>query len=361
MIAITGGGTGGHLAIAKALAQEWQKMGHKAIYVGSTLGQDKTWFAQSPLFMQCYFLDSVGVVNKSGLNRLKALYKQFQCLLQARKILKAHRVKCVISVGGFSAGGASLAAITLRIPLFIHEQNAIKGTLNKILSPFAKAIFGSFPSLSKHFIHTSYPVRDIFFETARIREHVKNLLFLGGSQGAKGINDFAIQIAPELLKRGINIAHQCGERDFERVISSYKQLRILEQIDVFAFDDNLAKRLQTADLCIARAGASSLWEMSANGLIGVLVPYPYAAKDHQYYNALSFTQDGLGLLCRENDLKCEDVLAFIDSLQDGILSEKSRQVMAKITPNGTKDILNHIQTFLDNTSRAASHAQSSAT
>ncbi len=198
MFAITGGGTGGHLAIAKALGEALQDEGKEAIYIGSTLGQDKAWFEHSSLFKQCYFLPSVGVVNKSGLAKLKALFIQSQCVLQAHKILKIHQVQCVISVGGFSAGGASIASVLCRIPLFIHEQNAIKGKLNAILTPFAKAIFGSFKADSKHFIRTSYPVRDEFFTSARVRTHIENLLFLGGSQGAKGINDFALQIASKL-------------------------------------------------------------------------------------------------------------------------------------------------------------------
>lgn len=345
MFAITGGGTGGHLAIAKALAQELQSQNLKAIYIGSTLGQDKAWFEHSELFTQCYFLESSGVVNKSGLHKLKAIFKQLQAALRARKILKAHKVTHVISVGGFSAGGASMGAIMARIPLFIHEQNAIKGKLNEILTPFAKAVFGSFSSSSKNFISTSYPVRDEFFTTSRIRQECKNILFLGGSQGAKGINDFALKLTPLLLQRDINVAHQCGERDFERIRQEYENLGILNKVDLFAFDKNLVMRLQKADLCIARSGASSLWEMAANGLIGIFVPYPYAAKDHQYFNAKSFTDEGLGLVIRENELEVQGVLDFIESLQGESLEQKSSQVMAKIKPNGAREILTHINSL----------------
>ena len=346
MFAITGGGTGGHLAIAKSLAEAIQNNNQEAIYIGSTLGQDRAWFADSALFKQCYFLDSVGVVNKRGLGKLKALLKQAQCVKEAYKILKNHQVCCVISVGGFSAGGASIASLFCRIPLFIHEQNAVKGKLNEILTPFAQAIFGSFESDSKHFIHTSYPVRDEFFSTARVREKVENLLFLGGSQGAKGINDFALNLVPQILQRGIKVAHQCGERDFERVKEAYQNLGILDKVDVFAFDKDIVKYVQKADLCIARSGATSLWEMSANGLIGIFVPYPYAAKDHQYYNALYFTNESLGLLMRESALCIDEVLAFIDTMQSGKLREKSQQVMNKIKPYGAQEILGHINNLL---------------
>ncbi|CUU39130.1 MULTISPECIES: undecaprenyldiphospho-muramoylpentapeptide beta-N-acetylglucosaminyltransferase [Helicobacter] len=341
--AITGGGTGGHLAIAKALAEAIQKSGEEAIYIGSTLGQDRAWFESSSLFTQCYFLDSVGVVNKRGLGKLKALFKQAQCVARSRKILKSHKIECVISVGGFSAGGASIASLLCAIPLFIHEQNAIKGKLNEILTPFAKAVFGSFESDSKNFIRTSYPVRDEFFTKARVRESVREILFLGGSQGAKGINDFALTLVPELLQRGIKVAHQCGERDFERMKEAYEKLGIVNDIDVFAFDTKLVERLWAADLCIGRSGASSLWEMSANGLIGIFVPYPYAAKDHQYFNALYFAKEDLGEVIRESELSAQAVLKFIESLQGEKLTQKSQQVMSKIKPYGAQEILKHIQ------------------
>ncbi len=106
------------------------------------------------------------------------------------------------------------------------------------------------------------------------------------------------------------------------------------------------KYVQKADLCIARSGASSLWEMSANGLIGIFVPYPYAAKDHQYYNALYFTNESLGLLMRESALCIDEVLAFIDTMQSGKLREKSQQVMNKIKPYGAQEILGHINNLL---------------
>lgn len=360
-ILITGGGTGGHLAIAKTLAQELLSRGSKSFYVGSISGQDKEWFEDSNLFEKTYFLDTSGVVNKKGLSKLNSLYKQYLALKQAKKILKKHSIDAVFSVGGFSAGPASLACIFSRIPLFIHEQNAIKGTLNKLLSPFAKNIFGSFKHKGKNYIQTSYPIREEFFSKARIRSEIKTIIFMGGSQGAKAINDFALKTCLELLDRNIKIIHQCGKTDLCRVEEEYKKLGVLDKVELFDFSKTLVDKVSQADLAICRSGASSVWELASNGLCALFIPYPYAAKNHQYYNALEFTKDGLGMIVEqnklnynahfngcsvnteENSLDYNILLDFIDKLnKSASLETISKKLQSKITPNGAKEIADKI-------------------
>ncbi|WP_457562259.1 glycosyltransferase, partial [Caminibacter pacificus] len=129
---ITGGGTGGHLKIAKVIKEELNKKGIKPVYVGSTKGADKEWFAQDEGFSEKYFLDSSGVVNKKGLGKINSLSNIIKLSFEAKKIIKKHNVKAVFSVGGYSAAPASFGAIFSNTPLFIHEQNAHIGSLNKI-------------------------------------------------------------------------------------------------------------------------------------------------------------------------------------------------------------------------------------
>lgn len=340
VIAISGGGTGGHLAIAKALMLECQKQDVPCIYIGSTSGQDKLWFEKEQGFEKVYFLPTNGVVNKRGLKVFKALYLQFNAFLKARKILKTHQVSCVFSVGGYSSAPASFASIWLKIPLFIHEQNAIKGTLNKILSSFAKHIYGSFKSGEKNFIQTSYPVREEFFEHSRIRKEIKTVLFLGGSQGAVAINNFALKIAPHLHKKNIKIIHQSGERDYERVKKEYQHLQI--PVELFAFSSNLVTHIAQADLCFTRSGASSVWEMCANGLPCIYIPYPHAARNHQFFNAQFFTQEHLGILCPQEKLDL-GLLNEIESLNLSLISSK---LIQKISKGGANEILKHIQSSI---------------
>ena len=345
-VAITGGGTGGHLSIARALGIECAKRGFKSIYIGSQSGQDREWFETADIFSQKYFLDSTGVVNKRGFGLVKSLFLQLKAMLKSLKILKKHNIDFVISVGGFSAGGASGAAILGRIPLFIHEQNSIIGTLNKVLSPFAKAVFGSFDLGLKNFVRTAYPINDIFAKTARVRTKVGTILFLGGSQGAVAINDFALQLAPKLIERGIKIIHQCGTKDFERVKNAYNDLvgdcvgfDESAKIHLFAFDKNIVRFIESADLCVSRAGASSLWELAANALPCYFVPYPFAAKNHQFSNALFLRKQGLCEVVEQKNLNAEAFLAYLDSANFAEISANLANLKSK---NGAEEILDWI-------------------
>ncbi len=310
-IVITGGGTGGHLAIAKAIKEELNKRDIKPIFIGSTYGQDRSWFEDDEGFNECYFFETSGVVNKRGFAKVKSLYDISKKVLEIREIFKKHEIRSVMSVGGYSAAPASFGAIIFKKDFFIHEQNAVMGRLNSLLKPFAKEIFFNDPNY--------YPVRDEFFEGSRVRDEIKRVIFLGGSQGARAINEFAMKVAPRLSKMGIKIIHQTGKNDEKKLEEFYKKEGI--EADCFAFSSTLAQKISEADFAIARAGASTIWELCANGLPALFIPYPYAAGDHQYHNALFLSQENLALLKREESLS-EDVLDEIFRLDLSKISQK---------------------------------------
>jgi len=328
-IVMTGGGTGGHLAIVRAIKEELVANNIDLVYIGSNRGQDKQWFEDDEDFKARYFLDSQGVVNKKGLGKLTSLWTMAKSVIKARKLLKKHNAKAVLSVGGFSAAPSAFASLSLGIPLIIHEQNASMGSLNRLLKPYAKEFISSYDDNSQQM---PYPIKDIYFQTARAREDIKTIIFLGGSQGAKAINELALNLAPTLKQKGINIIHQAGERNIQDVQNSYKQLGI--EAEVFGFSTKLPEYIAQADFAIARAGASTLWELSANALPALYIPYPYAASDHQYYNAKFLVDQNLAWIMRESDIdiqKIEDIL----SSDISNISEKLQQT---IQQNGAKKI-----------------------
>lgn len=371
---ITGGGTGGHLAIAQALGEELAKRKGQngglveVVYVGSISGQDKQWFEidsplgdsflQSPncaslrcmydtphshseeiaksntanarissknaksdgadtkaldshkksIFSATYFLPTSGVVDKRGIAKILSLLHHLKSIKTIRSIFAKHDVKAVISVGGFSAAPASIGAIVFGKPLFIHEQNAIKGRLNALLSPFAKRVFSSF---GKN--RVPYPIKSQAREKARVRTEIKTIAFIGGSQGARTINHLAISLAPTLLSLGFRIIHQCGQNELESTKAKYAEIGIgtctqkeadnnadNKKLELFGFSTDILSHLESADICIGRAGASSVWENAALGLPMIYVPYPYAASNHQVHNAEFFASKGLGLVLVES-------------------------------------------------------------
>ena len=304
---ITGGGTGGHLSIADALCKAAVERGHEVIFIGSTSGQDRMWFGEHSSFAYSYFLETTGVVNQNLLGKLKALYKIYKAFKTSMSLLKKHQVQAVISVGGFSAAPASFACVFIKLPLFIHEQNAVIGKLNSILRPRAKLFISAY---EKDAPIQGYPVKEEFFKTPRVRDELKTIIFLGGSQGAKAINDLALHVSPILKEKNIHIIHQCGERDYERVKSEYQKLGI--DAELYSFTKEIVNLISRADLAVSRAGASTLWELCASGVPTFFVPYPFAAGDHQFYNAQFIVQEDMGWCQREGASLAKRLLEVID-------------------------------------------------
>ena len=322
MIAITGGGTGGHLVIAKAIKEELNKRGIKPIFIGSTYGQDRKWFENDNGWQEVYFLDTSGVVNKKGLNKIFSLSNIIKHSFKVNKIFQKHNIKKVFSVGGYSAAPASFGAVLFQKELFIHEQNAYMGKLNKLLKPFAKRVFSTF------FYNDPYPIREEFFTKARQRNEIKTIIFLGGSQGAKAINNFAFEVAK--LKK-YKIIHQTGKLDYQRCKEFYTKNNL--DVEYFEFDKNLVDKISQADFAISRAGASTLFELVSNQLPALFIPYPYAAANHQYYNAKWLVDKKLGFLSLEKDLDI-NILNKITNIEE--ISKNLANINSK---NGSKIIV----------------------
>ncbi len=321
-IAMTGGGTGGHLAIIKAVKEELS--GENIIYIGSTKGQDKAWFENDKDFKSSYFLDTQGVVNQGILGRFKSIFMLIRATIKARKILKEHNIKVVFCVGGFSAAPTSFASKLLGIPLVIHEQNAHIGSLNRLLKPYSAHFISSYDKDSPI---KAYPIKKEFFQKARVRDEVKTIIFLGGSQGAVAINELALKLAKRLDDMNIKIIHQAGERNLVEVRQLYRDINV--KATVFGFTDKLSSYMQEADFAVARAGASTLWELSAIGCPTVFIPYPYAASDHQYYNAKFLADKGVAWIMRENEINSSKILKIIEREDIPSISKKLQNMIER--------------------------------
>lgn len=330
----TGGGTGGHLVIALSLAQAAKARGHKVVFIGSMSGQDRQWFENGTVFEETYFLETTGVVNKKGFRKLGALWKIFKAVMESRRIIRTLRADAVVSVGGFSAAPAAIAAITMKRPLYIHEQNAITGKLNTLLRPYARGFFSSYETGEGH---CDYPVNELFFQQARTRTQIKTVIFLGGSQGAKFINDLALECAPWLREKGIAIIHQCGASEEERVRHAYHELGI--DAEVYGFTTQIAQLIQRSDFAVSRSGASTLWELCAARVPAFFIPFPFAAADHQFHNARYIVEHNVGWCERQGE-------GILPKLQEAISSDiepKSEALGRLISGNGAQHIIAMIE------------------
>lgn len=337
-VIITGGGTGGHLSVAKSFIDEFYNRGYKVIFIGSTKGQDKKWFESYPFISQAYFLDTKGVVNQNILGRISSLWMIFKAVLEAISIIRKNNILKVVSVGGFSAAAASFASILTKTDFYIHEQNSIVGKLNKITSKYAKEVFSSYLPSSKV---KDYPINEKFFQNARVRKDIKTIIFLGGSQGAKGINNFALKIAPILNQKGIHIIHQTGKNDFKKIQKKYEELKI--DADVFDFSTELLEKMNKADFAVSRSGASTLWELVALGIPTFFIPFPFAAANHQYHNAKYLVENNLCFLQEEKSLDENYFFKCLEQTTKNDLELKSKKLIDTIHSDAVKNIVDIIE------------------
>ncbi|MEA1915463.1 MAG: UDP-N-acetylglucosamine--N-acetylmuramyl-(pentapeptide) pyrophosphoryl-undecaprenol N-acetylglucosamine transferase [Campylobacterota bacterium] len=335
MIAVTGGGTGGHLKVAKALMDELHNRGQSAVFIGSNNGADRAWFQDDKNIKEKFFLDTAGVVNQGFFGKIKSLWNIVKAVNKCNDIFIDYDVEKVISVGGYSAAPASFATLFSKAKLYIHEQNSVMGRLNSLSAKFAAKVYSSYDENSSV---KDYPVAKEFFEEGRVRTGVKTIIFLGGSQGALAINDYALKMAPKLNAQNIKIIHQAGKNDFKRVKEAYEHLDI--DADVFDFTTNLIGKMKQADFAVSRSGASTLWELCATGLPALFIPYPYAAGDHQFFNAKFLANDGLAYVYRQKDLHDFDLLKVIHN--DENIHSMSKALVDVIMIDGVELLINDI-------------------
>ena len=336
-IVVTGGGTGGHLSVARSFIDELHTRGHTVIYIGSTKGADKKWFENYESIDHSFFLETKGVVNQNFFGKIISLLAIFKYAFFCKKLYKEYGVTSVISVGGFSAASGSFGAIISSIPLFIHEQNSVMGNLNKVTAKYAKIVFSSYNRESPI---KDYPIDRKFFLHQRVRKNIKTIIFLGGSQGATAINTFAMNLAPLLKEKGIHIIHQTGKNDLEKCRTFYLENHI--EATIFDFETDIIRYMKEADFAISRSGASSLWELCALGIPTLFIPYPHASLNHQYFNAKFLYDGGLCLLKNQNEIKESMTHDILKEILSTPIEKISKTLISIIKKDGVKQIVDKI-------------------
>jgi len=345
-VVIAAGGTGGHLFPGIAVAREFQAAAGAAVTFLTTPKPVTTRILESYGF-PWEALESRALKGEGVLSRGRTLLGVPGGVLRARRRLKALAPHLVLGMGGYSSGPVGVAAWTLRIPLALHEQNAIPGTTNAWLARLARRVFVSFPETQSYLPAglarwTGNPIRGEFYQERGPRPPAPfTVLITGGSQGAHHLNMEVLAALPLLtdLKERLHFLHLPGEADRGQVETGYRQNGF--DAEVMGFSPEMPELMARAHLIVCRAGASTLAELTAMGRAALLVPYPYAANNHQEHNARFLAAAGAAQLILNKEFTGElfagKIRQFLAAPEALAAMEEAARRLAR--PQAAKDIV----------------------
>ncbi len=317
-ILIAGGGTGGHVIPALAIAREMRdRYGAEVRLLGTARGVETKLVPEAGFPLE---LMRVGqLANVSLMTRLKTMADLPLGILHCIRLIRSFRPQVVVGVGGYASGPAMLAAILLRVPTLAYEPNAVPGMVNRVLGKYVSDAAVAYEETQHYFRRseiTGVPVRAEIFATGPLQTAPPRLLVTAGSNGAKVFNETLPRIAAKLLTAipGLTIVHQTGERAFQATEAVYREPKIpLEQAVVVPFLKDMPQQLDRASLVLSRSG-STVAELAAAGRPSLLVPFPQAADDHQTKNALAMVRLGAAELLPQAELTPETLRARLSEL-----------------------------------------------
>lgn len=338
---LAGGGTGGHVIPALAIAQELRaRYSAEVKFVGTARGLETKLVPAAGFELA---LIEVGALKNVGFaTRLSTLWQLPGAMLRSRRIIREFRPGVVLGVGGYASGPAVLAAEMAGVPTLLFEPNLVPGFANRVVARWASAAAVQFEETRRLFRNaqvTGTPVREEFFEIAtRPPDAPATLLVFGGSQGARALNRVMMESAAALKQAGVSVIHQTGERDYNQVQAAYQQSGL--SAEVIPFIDRMPEAFGRADLLLCRAGASTVAEVTAAGKPAIFVPFPRAADDHQRRNAEALVKAGAAVLIPEAELTSERLVRTVGELlaDKKRLGEMSAAARKLAHPNAAEDI-----------------------
>jgi len=334
-VILAGGGTGGHVIPAIAIAQQLKKdYAADVLFVGTPRGIENRLVPAAGFALR---LVEVGALKNVSLGtRLKTVFDLPQAMWHSRQILAEFRPDIVVGVGGYASGPAMLAAVLRGIPTMVFEPNFVPGFANRMAAPLVKGAAVHFPETCQYFRHsevTGVPVRTAFFAgAAPATSSAPALLVFGGSQGAHAINQVVMESAAELQLRipGLLLIHQTGERDYNDAQAAYAKLSVA--VEVHRFIDDMPLMFARASLLLCRSGASTVAEVTAAGKPAIFVPFPAAADDHQKRNAEALAKAGAAVMLEQSRLRPQSLVETVSALLgDAARLEKMGEAARKMS------------------------------
>jgi UDP-N-acetylglucosamine--N-acetylmuramyl-(pentapeptide) pyrophosphoryl-undecaprenol N-acetylglucosamine transferase len=322
-VMIMAGGTGGHVFPALAVADILRKSGAQVEWLGTRRGIENSLVPAANITL--HHIRVEGIRGRGVVGLIKAPFLIVFAVLQAISIIRKTKPDVVIGFGGFASGPGGVAAKIIGKPLVIHEQNAVAGTTNRLLSKIANRVLAGFDGA---FIKSNIdakavgnPVREVIanlpnpvqrYDERASKQEVLHLLVLGGSLGAKAINELVPQALAKLpVTERPMVRHQSGKNHIEPTIAHYMQYQVNAKVE--AFVEDMAAAYAWADIVICRAGALTVSELMVAGVAAVLIPLPSAIDNHQAYNAAILTRANAGIAIAQHDLTAEKLASLLQT------------------------------------------------
>jgi UDP-N-acetylglucosamine--N-acetylmuramyl-(pentapeptide) pyrophosphoryl-undecaprenol N-acetylglucosamine transferase len=342
-VIIAGGGTGGHVIPALAIAQELRTHHNADVqFVGTSRGMEKRLVPAAGFKLH---LVQVGQLNRVDLRtRLRTVINLPRAVLDSAKLIQSFRPDVIIGVGGYASGPAMLAGGIMNVPLIAFEPNYLPGFANRMLGPLVREAVVQFEATCRYFGNchvTGVPVRTEFFRVpSRAPDAKPTLLVFGGSQGAHAINVALLGALPELVELvpDIHVIHQTGEKDYVEAQAAY--LKTMISAEVFPFIDDMPGVFARADLLVCRSGASTVAEVAAAGRPAIFIPLPTAADDHQRHNAEALAHANAARLLPQAELTSNRLAHEVSTLLSNrsLLSQMSQAAHSLAHPDAAAEI-----------------------
>ena len=349
-VIIMAGGTGGHVFPALAVADRLKELGCSVSWIGTARGIENRVVPEAGYALR--LIPVAGLRGKGIKSLIFAPFQLVRALIASLKLLSELKPDLVLGFGGFVAGPVGLAARLRRDKLAIHEQNARPGTTNKILARWADAVMTGFPSVFEKASYVGNPVRANIQSIDKSLGDVAtidglNILVLGGSQGARSLNQMVPSSLVELsTKYPLKVRHQCGPRWLEETKEHYHQSSL--KVEVIPFIEDMSEAYAWADLVICRAGAMTVAELALVGRPALFIPFPYAIDDHQTANAMWLCDLGAAELMQESAITQSSLVSRLDHLADtSLLAKMSQAAAASAMPEATETIVRICEELID--------------
>jgi len=336
-ILIMAGGTGGHIFPGLAVADEMRAAGWEVVWMGARGGMEERLVPKHGY--RAAWIRAKAARGKGLLQKLLLPANLLYSFWESARHIRSLRPNVVLGLGGYVAFPGGMMASLWNRPLALHEQNAIPGLANRVLSQISDKVMSGFPGALKNAEWTGNPVRaqiaDIAAPEARFqgRQGPLRILVVGGSLGAQALNE-SVPKALALMSDRPHVVHQAGEKHLEALKASYAAARV--DGELIAFIDDMARRYAEADLVICRAGAVTVAELSAGGMASILVPFPHAVDDHQTANGRFLADHGAALLIQQRDLTPQKLAEMIRGLDRTKLLDMARKARALGKPDAAR-------------------------